>query len=74
MHTTEGEKFRFHHNGDFSGDVVIVNNETDEHIRVPMSDLLSLVAKYVRQRRIEELESASDEEILMRQRTEGSPK
>lgn len=54
---------RFHHNGDYSGDVIIDARGFSD-ITLPCVDLLEFTANYVRQKRISQLENASLEEIL----------
>jgi hypothetical protein len=62
-HTITGPRgTRFHYNGDGSGDVELVAGE--QRLRVPIADLLTLVAALVRAQRIAELEDASAEELL----------
>lgn len=64
MHTTESTRFRFHHNGDFSGDVIAVDKATNVETHIPFTDIKTLVAEQVRRERIARLEDASDDEIL----------
>jgi hypothetical protein len=67
---------RFLHNGDYSGDVSLVVPEAAAHlhdaegcyparweVRVPFADLRELVLSYLRQRRIERAELATDDEF-----------
>lgn len=66
-----------HHNGDYSGDVIINKrvvpaglSEKDtmklpfEEIEIPASVILDLAAAYILRKRLEKLESATTEEIL----------
>lgn len=65
MHTTSGTRFRYFHNGDFSGDVQIADKDTGETLlTVPFADLALLVAERIRLDRISDLESASVKEVL----------
>lgn len=64
MHTTEGNKARFFHNGDFSGNVQIVVKATGEEIEIPFEDIKTLVAEYVRRDRIRWLQQATDDAAL----------
>lgn len=64
MHTLECDLTRFHHNGDFSGDVIIHRKEFGDEFTVPFSDLKALVATYVRNARIAALEYADDDDVL----------
>jgi hypothetical protein len=43
MHTFEGEKTRFHFDSDFLSDLIIVNKENGEEIRINAEDILKLV-------------------------------
>lgn len=66
---------RFHHNGDYSGEVW-VNMRPDEveagrfgdeeyvTVKIPMEDLLDIVGEYVRMQRIQELESVDVRTLL----------
>lgn len=65
MHTTEGTKYRFFHNGDYSGDVKAMNKETKEEIEIPFEDLKRLVANWVMTEKISRLEQAEDDELLL---------
>jgi hypothetical protein len=58
MHTFKLKKYlwRAHHNGDFSGDVILRNDETGAEFRVPAGFLLALVGKCIEGRIIETLE------------------
>lgn len=62
MHTTVYKDTRFHHNGDFSGDIRIVRDGRE--MEVPFKDILALVARFVRDERIAVLEQATPREIL----------
>ena len=65
MHTTEGNKVRFLHNGDYSGDVEIVDKATGEQLAIiPFTDLAALVAGWVYDMRLAHLEQASTSDIL----------
>ena len=65
MHTTNGKKIRFFHNGDYSGDVKMIEIKTGKEIgEVPFDDLKTLVAQYVRDERVQKLEDASDDHVL----------
>jgi hypothetical protein len=75
MHTLTSGDSIFHHSN-FSGEVhVIVTTKPEKlpsfedeparwKVLVPFEDLRYLVAEYVRQRRIELLEAASDDDVL----------
>lgn len=65
MQTTNGKAVRFFHNGDFSGDVVIVRADTEEQMQVPFADLKALVAAWVVQTRIAALEQMTDDQVLL---------
>jgi hypothetical protein len=74
MHTTEtrrGEGTTFHHNGDYSGEVVIEakmygrpgRQDHIETVEVPFEDLRELVYGYLRMKRTAALEGATDDEF-----------
>jgi hypothetical protein len=65
MHTTEGKKYRFFHNGDFSGDVKIMEIKTGEIVaEVPFDDLKRIVASMLMYERIAKIEQMEDDELL----------
>ena len=64
MHTTEGKKFLFHHNGDFSGNIIAWNPNDKTETVIPFSDILTLVAEWKRRALISAAENASDIDIL----------
>ena len=69
MHTMEMKSgVRFHHNGDFSGEVYIVapNVDNDEigEVKVDFKDIKAFVAEYIRNQMIEKIEQAKPDEIL----------
>ena len=47
MRTLDGPRFRFHHNADFSGDVIAEDWEAGISFEIPAADLKILVAAYV---------------------------
>lgn len=55
-------------NGDFSGVIEIVYKEDQwfgvKSTKIPMNDLIAIVAEYVRRGKIGRLENVSDSEIL----------
>ncbi len=66
MHTTEGTQFRFHHNGDFSGEIRVVNKSTEDMVvKIPFEDFKTLVAAWVRSVRISNVEDSCDDGILL---------
>ncbi len=63
-HTEYHGSTTFIFNGDYSGDVEIMHNDGGA-ARVPMSDLLGFLAMYIRNRKIERLESSmTDDEVF----------
>lgn len=66
MHTTEFKKFdvTFIHNGDFSGDVIIVRGDGEETFEVPFAALVSIVAAWARDVKIAKLEGANERKVL----------
>ena len=67
-HTIKGNEYTtFHFNGDFRGDVEIVRFEglpDEKRMRVPMEALEVLFAEKIRRKKIERLESMTDEQII----------
>ena len=65
MHTIEGKKLKMHHNGDFSGDVHLVDKKSGRSFEAPFADLKLLVSEYVRTERVIRLENLKTDEILL---------
>ncbi len=65
MVTTEGKKYRYFHNGDFSGDMQVADKKTGETIfEIPFADMKRVVAQYIKDIKIAKLEDSADDEIL----------
>ena len=70
MHTTSMKSgVRFHHNGGFDGDVLIVAPDSDDPktmqtVRVDFGDIKALVAEYVIDKLERELEDSEDDEVV----------
>ena len=64
MHSMKGDNYTYHYNSDGSGDVKVVNNQTDQQLYIPFAELAGLIATVVRGKKIAQLEQASDYEIL----------
>lgn len=64
MHTTECEKVRFFHNGDFSGNVTVVDKATGKKMEIPFFEIKRLVVEYVRIEKIQKLEGCKDDVVL----------
>lgn len=59
------DNVKIHYNGDFSGNAIISKNEgSSQKIEIPCETLLEFAAKYVRMKRIGELEDADWKDIL----------
>ncbi|MBI2108676.1 MAG: hypothetical protein HYT93_00645 [Parcubacteria group bacterium] len=66
MHTRDTSRFTFHFNSDFSGNIVCINKETGAEMQIPAEEILQLVAyHYLAAKKIEKLEQASIEELLL---------
>lgn len=63
MHTTEIDDAVFNHNGDYSGNVRITD-ENGNVCEVSFDALKGFVAEYVRQEKISKLENAWYDEVL----------
>lgn len=64
MHTFDGKSCRIHFNSDMSGEIHIVEKDSDKEIEVDGQDILDFVANYVRSERISKLEQMETKEIL----------
>lgn len=63
MITSKFDGFRFHHNGDYSGDTIIVNDATGHTMEVPFPVLREFVLGHFRSRIVDWAEGCSDEAI-----------
>lgn len=73
MHTTEGKKYRYFHNGDFSGDIDVADKKTGNTvIKIPFEDFKLLVAEYVRIEKISRLEQREDQDEEIERLENGS--
>ncbi len=64
MHSFHGDNVVIHHNGDYSGECII--RQENQEIRMNTSDLLDFVAEYVRSQKIGQLEQMSSEDLLLK--------
>lgn len=74
MHTTKIGDVAFIHNGGYDGDVYIslqkskieesVTNENYVLVTIPFDTLKNFVASYIRRKKVAQLESSDDDEIL----------
>ena len=65
MHSCVCKKFAFHHNGDFSGDVIITNRKSEQTMEVPFDEIKALVSDWVRQEMASRLDNMGDDEVLL---------
>lgn len=59
MHTFRGEAVNIHHNGDYSGNIIISIDGMS--IEIPCEDIFNFVAEYVIQKRIADTEQLAYE-------------
>lgn len=64
MHSYQGKRVVIHHNGDYSGDVIIGKRGEIREFEVPFEDILGLVAEYVRSRKMAQLEDVESGELF----------
>lgn len=65
MHTTVYGNTVFHHNGDYSGDLIIKNvDQPQNEIRIPVIDVINFVGDIVRSQQISKLEQMNGAEVL----------
>jgi hypothetical protein len=66
MLTHEAKETRFHYNSDFGGSICCINKETGQSLEISSTDLLDFVAqRYVAAKKIEKIEAATTDEILL---------
>lgn len=64
MHSFHGDSCTILHNSDMSGDIKIINKETNEEISIKGQDILNFVGGYIIDKMISKLEDIDIEEIL----------
>ena len=64
MHTKEFDDYIITHNGDYSGDAIITNKNTDDRFEIPCSILFDFTGEYIRDKMISELESEAGITVL----------
>ena len=64
MHTMQIRYWLAHHDGDFSGDVILSEPASKRQLTVPFAVLAEIVAEAVRRHRIEELEQSDASTLL----------
>lgn len=64
MHATQGSRVSFHHNSDYSGDVLVIHEQTKVEMIIPFTDIRHLVGEYLRSRKISLLEEMSTTKLL----------
>ena len=64
MHTTRIGETTFIHNGDCSGDIIIVHDDDEARFSIPFEDLLGFVAEYVWQEKLNIHETLTPRQVL----------
>lgn len=64
MHHMSHLDWSVNFNGDFSGDVRLVNPEKKIEVWIPFDVLKAVVAEFVRHKRISQLETCKDDEAI----------
>lgn len=64
MHTFKGDKVNIFYNGDYSGEIEIVNKDSRERLKIDFEEILEFVSEYVRNKKIEEIENMDYKDIL----------
>lgn len=64
MHTHEGKKANIFHNGDYSGEAIVIDRKTGTEVRIDCADLLGFAAEFVRTERMRSIEDATTEQLL----------
>lgn len=64
MHSFHGDNVVIHHNGDYSGEVIIC--QEGKEIRMNAGDLIDFIAEYVRREKIKQLEMSDNKTILFK--------
>lgn len=62
MHTFPIGPYRFHHNGDFSGDVIISDGEHE--LKIPCLALMGFATEVIRSKQIAKIEDKLPSDIL----------
>lgn len=64
MHTFNGKTCRIHFNSDVSGNIRIIDKDSNEEITIDGKDILDFVAEYIRSKRISTIEQMNTDDIL----------
>lgn len=64
MHTFKGNKINIFHNGDYSGEIKIINKATSESMEIESEEIFKFVAEYVRSKKIQEVEGMNYNDLL----------
>jgi hypothetical protein len=64
MHTFNGGSCRIFYDGDFSGEIQIVDIKTNDTVKIDIDDIKMFVAESVRYKRISEIESMNYSDLL----------
>ena len=68
MHTTKINQTLFHHNGDYSGEIIIqrFDNDIETSIMIPTEDIIKFVGEMIRSEMISKLEQIDAKELVLR--------
>ena len=68
MHTTKINQTLFHHNGDYSGGIIIqrFDNDIETSITIPTEDIIKFVGEMIRSEMISKLEQIDAKELVLR--------
>ena len=68
MHTTKINQTLFHHNGDYSGEIIIerFDNNIETSITIPTEDIIKFVGEMIRSEMISKLEQIDAKELVLR--------
>ena len=64
MHSFHGKSCTIHYNSDMSGDIHIIQEHTENEVKVDGEDILKFVAEFIRSEKIGKLEQTDWKEIL----------
>lgn len=65
MHTTSCGDYNFHHNGDYSGEIVISHKPTGNEFEIPFETLIFFMAEWKRQELSRHLDLKTSKDILL---------
>ena len=66
MHSFSGKTVTIFHNGDYSGDFILLEKNSNNEIKIDGEDLFNFLAGYIRTEKIREIENMNLNELIQK--------